>query len=119
MSNTDNTDNKDNKNTRQQYYFVPPPFVNSIVEYQNVNNDPQLRKNITEFYYNKTIKWIKKYKDFSHLKSKMKILETTKGEKLIYNLLRQYVNNANINWYDLKDHYKVVKDYLKYKIGKI
>ena len=40
--------------TNKQIYFVPPPFINSTYEYQNVNNDPRLKDNVTSFFYKLT-----------------------------------------------------------------
>lgn len=100
-------------------YFIPPPIINSVIEYQDINKDPKLREMMTDFFYRKVIKWINKYSEFSHLKDKLKLLSSKEGVKIIYNLLREYTNKSNTNWYDLKDNYLIIKDYLKYKLGKI
>lgn len=100
-------------------YFIPPPIHTSIVEYQDINKDKNLRDIVTNYFLEKTIKWIKLDKKFNHLKDKIKSLETNKGYTIIYNLLRQYVKSNTSNWYDLKKNKNIIKDYLKYKIGKI
>ncbi len=105
--------------TNKQIYFVPPPFINSTYEYQNVNNDQRLRDDVTSFFYKKIIKWIKTYKEFNHLKNKLSILESSNGKKIIYRILKEYIKNTNINWYDVRDNYSTIKDYLRYKISKI
>ena len=101
-------------------YFPPPPTDNgTTITYPNVNKDPELRKIVTYYFLKKSIKWINNYKDFNHLKKKLSLLKSNNGYKFIYNLLRKYVNENKVNWYDLKElHYEVIKDYLKYNIGK-
>ena len=96
-------------------YFVPPPIITSTLTYQNVNKDPELRKNMTEFFLNKSIKWVTTDKSFKHLKKILHLLKSKDGYKIIYNILRNYINQNEANWYDLKQvHYEIVKDYLKY-----
>ncbi len=41
----------------KKYYPVPPPQP-SVYLYQNVNHDVNLRKNVTEFFHTKVLKWI-------------------------------------------------------------
>ena len=100
-------------------YFIPPPIVTSVVEYQDINKDKKLRENITSFFLKKSIKWIKNYKEFDHLKNKINLLESDKGYNIIYNLLREFVKKGENNWFDLRDNYDIIKDYLRYKLGKI
>jgi hypothetical protein len=100
-------------------YFVPPPFISSTLSYQNVNKDPELRKSVTYFFLDKSIKWITNYKEFNHLKKILPRLKSNEGYIIVYNLLRKFVNENNLNWYDLRQiHYEIVKDYLKYNFGK-
>jgi len=100
-------------------YFIPPPIITSVIEYQNVNKDERLRKNVTDFFLKKSIKWIEKYKEFEHLKNKLELLKSNKGYNIIYNLLREFVKKGSNNWFDLRENYDVIKDYLRYKLGKI
>jgi hypothetical protein len=44
-------DNKNNK--RILKYFIPPPLVTSVVEYQDINKDRHLRENVTKFFLKK------------------------------------------------------------------
>ena len=44
------------KDVRVLKYFVPPPIRTTVIEYQNVDIDPNLRKNVTDFFLNKSIK---------------------------------------------------------------
>ncbi len=100
-------------------YFIPPPIITSVIEYQDVNKDKRLRKNVTDFFLKKSIKWIENYSDFKHLENKLQLLKSNKGYNIIYNLLREFVKKGSNNWFDLRDNYDVIKDYLRYKLGKI
>lgn len=105
--------------TRVLKYFIPPPIYTSIVEYQDVNKDKNLRELVTNYFLEKTIKWIDKDKNFKHLQDKLVLLNSSKGYNIIYNLLREYVKSGNHNWYDLRGNSKIIKDYLRYKVGKL
>ena len=94
-------------------YWPVPPMHETVFEYQNINTDVNLRKNVTIFFYEKVIKWIKNYPEFSHYKSKLDFLESTDGKMHIYNLLRKFIKKSGINWYDLRDNYSIIKDYFK------
>jgi len=109
---------KNYKDTRVLNYFIPPPFIDSQLVYQDVNKDENLRKNMTEFFLKKSIKWISKYNEFAHAKKSLAALKSVDGYNIIYSLLKHYVRKNNINWYDLKESYDNVKDYLRYKLGK-
>lgn len=106
-----------NKNNINKYY-IPPPYINSNIQYQNIDIDPNLRKLITKFYLKKSIKWIKNYKDFENLKHILSKLESNKSISIIYNLLRTYSKKYNINWFNMKEknNYYSIKAYLKKKL---
>lgn len=93
-------------------YWPVPPVIESVFEYQNVNTDLHLRKDVTSFFHKKVIKWIKNYPEFSHHKSKLNSLESIDGQMHIYNLLRKFIKKSGINWYDLRDNYSIIKEYL-------
>jgi len=93
-------------------YWPVPPVYESVFEYQNVNTDLHLRKEITEFFHKKVLKWIKNYPEFSEHKSKLGFLESIEGQMHIYNLLRKFIKKSGINWYDLRDNYSIIKEYL-------
>ena len=38
--------------------------------------------------------------------------------KKLYKLLRKYVKSSDAEWYDLIDNKSVLKDYLRYRLGK-
>ena len=99
-------------------YWPVPPLIDHIVEYQNVNKDVNLRKNVTKFFHEKVIKWISdsEYKDFTKYKSKLEFLKSTDGQMHIYNMLRHFIKKSGINWYDLRDNYSIVKEYFSQKL---
>lgn len=97
-------------------YWPVPPLIQSVYEYQNVNSDLHLRKEVTNFFHRKVIKWIENYPEFATHKSKLNFLESVEGQMHIYNLLRIFIKKSGINWYDLRDNYSIVKEYLNSKL---
>jgi hypothetical protein len=93
-------------------YWPVPPVIESVFEYQNVNTDLYLRKDVTLFFHKKVIKWINNYPEFSQHKSKLNLLNSVDGQMHIYNLLRKFIKKSGINWYDLRDNYSIIKEYL-------
>ena len=106
-----------NSQIRIKKFFPPPPFIGTFFEYTDVNKDENLRRKVTQFFHKKVIKWVSKYPEFSHLKSHRNKLEKEEGYTLVYNLIRYFVKKYNINWYDLKGHYPIFKDFLRAKLG--
>jgi len=92
-------------------------FIQSSYEYQDVNKDMNLRQNMTIFFHKKVVKWIHNNEEFTKYKHMNDFLHTKKGYKFIYTLLRIFVKKYNLNWFDLKDNYYVVKDYLEKKLA--
>jgi hypothetical protein len=113
-----NYEKKKNFN-RPLIYFEPPPFIESSITYQDVNKDPNLRKLLTDFFYEKTIKWVSSYNNFKNVKKSLTMLKSDKGYSIIYNLLRKYIKKNNLNWYDLKKYYNNIKEYLKFELENI
>jgi len=103
-------------------YYSPTlsPLLSSE-NVQNVGDNKALQSDVTIFFYEKVLKWVDSYPDFSHLKKHKKFLKTSDGLDYIYNLLRLFVKNSKANWYDLRDpnNYLIVKNYLKHKIGNV
>jgi hypothetical protein len=97
-------------------YWPVPPLIDSVYEYQNINKDVNLRKDVTDFFYRKVLKWIEEYPEFTHLKSQKMYLQSNEGIMHIYNLLRHFIKKSGINWYDLRDNYTVIKEYLSKKL---
>ena len=106
-----NNSNKFEKPLFKKYYPVPPVYQ-SIYEYQDINNDINLRKKFTLFFHNKLLGWIDKDSKFKFLHNKKKQISSTEGYNVIYKLLRKFVKKSNINWYDLSDNKNLIKDYL-------
>jgi hypothetical protein len=100
-------------------YFIPPMYNQRVYEYQNINKDKRLRFDMTQFYYIKIIKWIENEEFFSKYKKLLPFLKTNKGFKYVYTLLRIFIKRTKVNWYDLKDNYEVVKDFLQHKLTSI
>lgn len=107
----------------RKYYPVPmtnPLFNNpSIFQYQDVNKDKSLRKNITSFFNDQTINWIKNDDSFNKFQSKLNFMKSSLGYDFIYKLLRKFVHHSDIKWYDLRDNYDSVKKYIKHKMNKM
>lgn len=111
-----NNNNVPNQQPAIRRYWPVPPLIDHIVEYQNVNKDINLRKDVTKFFHEKILKWINEYEEFNIHKSKLSFLKSTDGQIYIYNLLRHFVKKSGINWYDLRDNYKIIKEYLNKKL---
>ena len=99
-------------------FFPPPPFIERVVRYQDVNNDKNLRKNVTTDFYNKTIKTISKDKEYKHLKKYLKKLKSDVGYEIVYKIIKIFVKNTEMNWYDLRSKYDLVLRFILYKLGK-
>jgi hypothetical protein len=99
-------------------YYPVPYVLPSVIEYQDVGQNMNLRNEITNYYLEKTINWIETDKKFRNLKKYLKNLKSKDGYQIIYNLLRIYVKNGRANWYDLRDRNNspVIKEYLQYKL---
>ena len=105
-----------NQQPTTRRYWPVPPLIDHIVEYQDINKDVYLRKDVTKFFHEKVLKWINEYDEFKIYKSKLQFLKTTDGQLHIYNLLRHFVKKSGINWYDLRDNYSIIKEYLSKKL---
>ena len=105
-----------NQQPTTRRYWPVPPVIDHIVEYQDINKDVYLRKDVTKFFHEKVLKWINEYDEFKIHKSKLSFLKTTDGQMYIYNLLRHFVKKSGINWYDLRDNYSIIKEYLSKKL---
>ena len=94
--------------------FKPNKFLYSYnVEYKNLNKDENLRKTVTKFFFNKIIKWIKHDSDFKKYNDEIDFINSKDGYKIIYKLIRKYINKYKANWYDLRtEKYYLLKYYL-------
>ena len=122
----------DDVNSVIGYNLFPRPIFRTNPSYSNVNNDPELRKRVTRYFYEKFvtvwlpftfiklqkylknengeiifIKTISDYeKDIKNDDKKIEfILDNifSKHELLVF--LDKFVNKNNANWYDLKTKY--------------
>ena len=109
-----NNNDQSNIPYRIKKYFVPPPVIGTYFEYIDVNKDEDLRKSVTEFFHKKIIKWVSSQSDFSHLKNYKKNIESSSGYNITYDLIRSFIKEYNINWYDLKEYYPTFKDYVRF-----
>ncbi len=113
-------DNKPFEKPSTRRFWPVPPLIDHIVEYQDVNKDVNLRKDVTKFFHEKVIKWVSEsgseYKEFNKYKSKLPFLKSTDGQMHIYGLLRLFVKKSGINWYDLRDNYALIKEFLSKKL---
>ena len=50
--------------------------------------------------------------EFENIKTQKTYLESSKGKKLVYDLLRNFIKKSEINWYDLRSNKDIVKKYL-------
>jgi hypothetical protein len=97
-------------------YFQPPPFIQSTVKYQDVNNDKNLQNMVTTKFVNKTIRWINTDSRFKKCKKYLSRMESPDGYDIMYRILKLFVKKGNTNWYDLSDQADLVKDFIRYKL---
>lgn len=97
-------------------YYPVPPLIPTNYEYINVNKDVNLRKNVTEFFHKKVIKWLDNDPRFNKYKEQKTFLKSIDGQIHVYSLLRKFVKKSGINWYDLRDNYSIIKSYLSKKL---
>ena len=121
ISTTENNQNTTLPTDKPKFrrYWPVPLLMPSVFEYKNVNNDLALRKDVTTFFHIKVLKWINTETAYKKIKSKKKFLESIDGQMHIYNLLRKFVKHSGINWYDLRDNYALIKDFLASKLNKL
>ena len=95
------------------------PYIKSYYEYIDLNEDKNLQKNVTKFFYDELMnKWISNDKVFQKFKNK-KILKTKDGLQLIYKILLKLVTKGDTKWWDLRDpQYILTKDYIYYQLSK-
>lgn len=99
--------------------FLPPPFTSTYFTYQNVNADPKLRKNVTDFYFDLVPKLILSDNRFKTIKKHTKFIDSRQGYEIIYKILKRYTKKYDINWYDLRSQNEDTLDYLANKLSKV
>jgi hypothetical protein len=124
---TPNTNNNTNKVVGYNVYSRPVFYTNNTIS--DVNNDPELRKNVLRYIYNKFVNawlpvtFIKLQKYLKNSNGEITFIKTeneydkhiinddakvnfivdnifSKHELLVF--LDKFVNKYNLNWYDLK-----------------
>ena len=96
--------------------FLPPPFTSSYFTYQNVNVDPNLRKNVTDHYFDLLPELLNNDNRFKPLKKHKNLFTDKKGYELVYKVLKRYTRKYDINWYDLRTQNEDTLDYLSKKL---
>ena len=97
-------------------YFEPPPFIETVYKYQNVNIDKDLQNKVTMKFLNKTINWIQDDGNFKKYKKYLSLMKSDEGYDIIHKILRLFVKKGNTNWYDLSRQESLIKDFIKYKL---
>jgi hypothetical protein len=121
------------------------PYVPEYIRYQNLNNDKELQRKMTMYFYNKMNQWLQsdmksllnfviiengkerfikssseyeKQKDSKDdMDKKINFLMNTIINKMfIFNTLRRYVKQTKTNWYDLKKNKIFVKEFIMKRI---
>lgn len=99
-------------------YWPHPTIMQTNYTYQNVNNDARLQNNVTNFFHKKLLKWLNTDNKFAKFKDNENILSSKKGKYLIHTLLHKVIIKSGINWYDLRDNYKLIKKFIYLKLKK-
>ncbi len=95
------------------------PYIKSYYEYIDVNEDKNLQKNVTMYFYDELMqKWIPNDKNFKIFKNN-KTLKTKDGLQLMYKILLKLVKRGDTKWWDLRDpQYILTKDFIFYQLRK-
>jgi hypothetical protein len=98
-------------------YYIIPPMIPSYYDYQDINQDPKLRIDVVNYYYHKLLKWVSSssmYKE--HREHKDDLHENkNKVKKNIHKLLKYFVKQARINWYELRSNHIIIKEFFSKK----
>lgn len=101
------------KNSNGDPFYVPA-YIRSYRKYPNeINNDPNLQSNVTNYFIDRLLPIIKKNKN---LKKYYKSLDSEDGFEAIRKLLNLFVKRGNTNWYDLRLQKNLVIKFLIYKL---
>jgi hypothetical protein len=96
--------------------YLQSPFLKQ--EIQNIGNDEYLQDDVTEYYYNKTIKWIQNEHEFGKAKKHLKFIKSKKGFPYLKKVLTSFVKKTGKNWYELRDDDTKddVQEYIRMKL---
>jgi hypothetical protein len=126
------------------FYMLNNPLIRSPISYPNINNDPNLRKNMVNYFWNKLIDWFKEsslykkiLKNMYVVDNKVKmgidnkpsdinndtikivyILKEIINKKDLYDVLDKFCKINDVNYWDLQELHikKYVKKYIYNKI---
>ena len=105
-----------NTNITIKRYWAVPPIISTTYEYQSVNHDKKLQFNVTNFFYKKLLSWIYNNKYYTRYKENILSKSNKYIFKSIYYILKKFIKKTNINWYDLRDNYNLIKNYIYIKL---
>lgn len=94
-------------------YDYYPTHIRSYRKTIDINNNEGLRERVTLYFLNRIID-IVDYTQHKYLKKHKKMINSKKGYKIIYNILRIYIKKTGSNWYDLRDLESDVIKYILY-----
>jgi len=118
-----NAINENIRDSRRLVVKPYSPYLESPYRYdvEDIGNNEDLKEDVTEFFYNKTLKWLDKDIEFAKVKKTKKILKSKKGESYIYKILSSFVKKNNVNWYELRGENNIedVKDHIRLKLASL
>ena len=109
-----------NRITVKQYNpYLESPY--SKYDIQDVGDNFELQEDLTDFFYQKTLKWLDKDLEFNKVKKTKKIIKSKKGRVYINKILKAFVKKNKVNWYELRDekNYDDVKEYIRTKLNSL
>lgn len=93
----------------------------SKYDIQDVGDNLELQDDLTDFFYEKTLKWLDKDLEFNKVKKTKKVIKSKKGRAYINKILKSFVKKNKVNWYELRDekNYDDVKEYIRTKLNSL
>lgn len=89
-------------------------LYNRTESYDLSINDKELQKEVTKYFYKKTIKWLGGDHEFSSLQKQLDFIKSEKGLKYIKTLLKLFMKKHKAKWYELReDNYDDVKEFIR------
>lgn len=129
------------------FYLLDNVILPTKITYPNVNNDPNLRKKMVKYYWDKIKTWLNESNLYKNLYTKMYVVadkikfgmdekpESTKNniikyeyiiteiinKKDLYNILDKFCKYNDVNYWDLQDINikKKLKNFIYNKINKV
>ena len=104
---------------KQYNPYLESPYLRQDI--QDVGDNFELQEDLTDFFYEKTLKWLDKDLEFNKIKKTKKVLKSKKGRPYINKILKSFVKKNKVNWYELRDekNYDDVKDYIRNKLNSL